>query len=260
MKRDQFSKRFIFFLLLFGLLSSLQAQDRFVTNLQGYNEQPYHFGFILAANQMLFSVKTVDNLSSIKWTSDQLPDFYADSAFVYAVNAHSAPGFSVGILGNLLVSRYVDLRFIPTLSFGSRSLEYKIRAFGLNHDYPDSTFTTLKRLNSTYLTFPLILKYRSWRSNNVGAYFLGGVSYSIDMAAAKRTKLNKDNGILKLKTHDVSLQAGAGFDIYTNFFKLGIEAKMIYGMNNLIIKENDLYSGSLQKLHSKMFMLTFTFE
>jgi len=259
-RRYPFVSTFILVLLLMGMLPSAKAQQKFIMNLQGYNEQPYHFGFILGVNQMLFSVKTVDNLSKIAWTSDQSPDFYADTTYVYSVTPYSAPGFSVGILGNLLVSHYVDLRFIPTLSFGSRSLKYVVHAINLNHSNADSTFAVTKRLNATYLTFPLLIKYRSWRRNNVGAYFLGGASYSIDLAAAKRTKLNNDNGVIKLQTHDISLQAGAGFDFYTNYFKLGIEAKMIYGMKNLIVKENDLYSGSINQLHSKMFMLTFTFE
>lgn len=250
-----------FFLASMLLMSiSASAQEKYVMHLQGYNEQPYHFGFILGINQMLFTLKTVDKLSTIKWTGSQSPDISANSLSVRSVTARSAPGFSVGILGNLLISHYVDLRFIPTLSFGSRSLVYKIQAFGLNDQTSDSTVYTTKQLNSTYLVFPLLLKYRSWRRNNVGAYILGGVSYSIDLAAAKRTNQHLGKGVIKMKTNDVGLQVGAGFDFYTNYFKLSIEAKMIYGLNNLIIKENDIYSGSIDQLHSKIFMLSFTFE
>ncbi|MBN2615041.1 MAG: PorT family protein [Bacteroidales bacterium] len=260
MKVVKYSLVFLFFLFVFSVLPTVQGQERYVMNLQGYNEQPYHFGFILGGNQMLFDLKTIDNLSSKVWTTDQLPDFNAHSAQVYSVTVQGAPGFSVGILGNLLLNKYVDLRFIPTLSFGSRSLQYKIRAQGLNGGNIDSTIIITKQLNSTYLTFPLIFKYRSWRQNNVGGYFLGGASLSIDMAAAKQSKLNDNIGIIKLHPHDLSLQAGAGFDFYNKYFKLGIEAKMIYGLKNLIIRENDIYSGSISQLHSKIFMLTFTFE
>lgn len=261
MKVVKYSIFFLMSLFVFSVIPKVQGQERYIMNLQGYNEQPYHFGFILGGNQMLFDLKTIDNLSSKMWTTDQLPDFNAESAYVYSVTVHGAPGFSVGILGNLLLNNYVDLRFIPTLSFGSRSLEYKIRALGLNDGtIADTIFTINKQLNSTYLTFPLIFKYRSWRQNNVGGYFLGGASFSIDLAAAKRSKLNDNIGVIKLHPHDINLQAGAGFDFYNKYFKLGVEAKMIYGLKNLIISENDIYSGSIRQLHSKIFMLTFTFE
>lgn len=262
MKIHKYSIGLLFIML--AVIPNAIGQQRFITNLQGYNDQPYHFGFILGANQMLFNVKTIDNLSSVQWNSDQLGnDFVAQSASVLAVIPYGDPGFSVGILGNLLLNQYFDLRFIPSLSFGSRSLEYRIKSTDFKYNgnvIADTTFSITKQLNSTYVSFPLLIKYRSWRQNNIGGYFIGGISYSIDLAAAKRTKLSNGNGIIKMRTHDVSVQAGAGFDFYNKYFKLGVEAKMIYGLNNLIVHENDIYSGSINQLHSKIFMLTFTFE
>jgi len=50
---------------LLGLLfsTSAMAQQRKPMNLPNFDHVTYHFGFILGVNQMLFSVKTVDNLS-----------------------------------------------------------------------------------------------------------------------------------------------------------------------------------------------------
>jgi len=240
---------------------SAQAQ-RVVLNLQGYNEQPYHFGFILGMNTMNFSVKPVDNLSQINWDKPQSPDFTADSIHVYSVTASASPGFSVGILGNLRLMRFLDLRFIPTLSFGSRSLDYGIRTTGLagTPAGTDSLFVVHKKVNSTYLIFPLLLKYRSWRKDNYGAYFIGGINYAIDLAAAKKTKQDSGTGDIKLRSHDIGAEIGAGFDFYNAYFKLSVEAKMIFGLKNLVIDDNTLYSGSIDQLHSKVFMLSFTFE
>ena len=252
-----------FFVVLLMLASvTLHAQDKFVKHLQGYNNQPYHFGFVLGFDQMLFSMKPVNNLYSRLWTGEsEIPDMDPSKYYrIKSISAKSSPGFSVGILGNLLLQKYVDLRFIPTIAFGSRKLVYEIAQSTNSAYFGDTTITVNKQLNSTYLIFPLLIKYRSWRSNNVGAYVLGGFSYSIDMAAAKKVKQAANNGIIKTRTHDAEIQLGAGFDFYTNYFKLGIEAKMLYGLNNLIINEHDIYSGSINQLHSKVFMLSFTFE
>lgn len=253
------------FILVFAFSlvhGNAQAQGP-VLNLQGYNEQPYHFGFILGINTMNFSVRPIKNLSQINWSAKQSPDFTADSIHINSITASISPGFSVGILGNLRLMKHLDLRFIPTLSFGSRNLNYSIRTAGLGGSRVDSVtnFIVQKKVNSTYISLPLLLKYRSWRKGNYGAYFIGGINYAIDLAAAKKTKQQKTgNGIIILHTHDVGAEIGAGFDFYNAYFKLGVEAKMIFGLKNLIVDDNTIYSESINQLHSKIFMLSFTFE
>jgi hypothetical protein len=234
-----------------------KAQRSKVLNLPTYNQQPYHFGFILAANQMLFSIKPADNLQNIKFTTEQSPDIYADSLFVYGVTSTPTPGFSIGILGNLLTGKYVDFRFIPSLSFGERLLNYKILAYK-----NDTSFlvNTQKSVTSTYVEFPFIFKYRSKRLNNMNAYVLGGIQYSIDLASRKKASDNETDVSIKLKRHDIYAEVGVGFDFYTNYFKFGTELKMGYGLNNILLKEDNIYSGSIDFLRSKVFMLSFTFE
>ncbi len=262
-------KKRILFAFLFALLlviaPGVRAQN-VILNLQGYNKQPYHFGFILGMNIMNFAVKPVENLAQINWTNKQSPDFSVDTTSGYihvnSITASAAPGFSVGILGNLRLMKHLDLRFIPTLSFGSRMLNYGIEARGLNGTPADSIskFIVPKKVNSTYISFPLLIKYRSWRKGNYGAYFIGGINYSIDLAAAKKIKQDSQTGVIKLKTRDIGAEIGAGFDFYNAYFKLGVEAKMIFGLKNLVVNDNTFYSGSINQLHSKVFMLSFTFE
>ncbi len=252
----------LFLMLFLSFSAGVQAQN-VELNLQGYNEQPYHFGFILGMNTMNFSVKPIDNLAGHQWSKDQAPDLpNADYYRVLGITASASPGFSVGILGNLRLMRFVDLRAIPSLSFGSRTLLYRIQGTGMagTPAGTDTVFMVNKKVNSTYLTFPLLIKYRSWRKDNYGAYLIGGINYSIDLAAAKKTKQDTGTGEIKLRTHDVAAEIGAGFDFYNAYFKLGIEAKMIFGLKNLMIKDNTLYSESINQLHSKVFMLSFTFE
>lgn len=263
LKKQVLSTLFISVFLF--VASSIQAQN-VILNLQGYNEQPYHFGFILGMNTMNFSVKTIDQVGRLKWNKNQAPDLpNANYYRVLSVTASASPGFSVGILGNLRLMKFVDLRFIPTLSFGSRSLHYYIAGSGMAGAPAgiDSLFTVDKKVNSTYLTFPLLIKYRSWRKDNYGAYLIGGINYSIDLAAVKKSNQNNGGtgtGDILLNPHDIGTEIGAGFDFYNAYFKLSVEAKMIFGLKNLVVDDNTLYSGSIDQLHSKIFMLSFTFE
>lgn len=241
----------------FTFADSAFAQKRKVLNLQNYDEEPYHFGFILGLNQMLFSVKPVNNLPFIKWDPIQSPDISADSLFVYSVTSSPTPGFTIGILGNLRLGKYFDMRFIPALSFGERRLNYSILTY--NNDTA-ILLNVEKSISSTYVDFPLEFKYKSKRLNNMLGYVLGGINYSIDLASQKKAEESSNTTTVKLLKNDVSLLIGAGVDFYTSYFKFGIQARMSYGMNNIIQYEDNIYTNSIETLRSKVFMLSFTFE
>lgn len=241
--------------MAFGL--STFAQKRKVLNLQNYDQQPYHFGFILAANEMSFSIKPVDNLASIKWEQEQSPDIFADSLYVYEVTSQGTPGFSIGILGNLRLGKSTDLRFVPTLSFGERMLNYSILSY---KDGEPSLIDVEKSITSTMLEFPLFVKYRSKRLNNFAAYVTGGLKYTLDLASQKKDDQNLNDVTVKINKHDMMAEVGIGFDFYTNYFKFGTEIRMGYGLVNMIKNEGNLYTDSIERLNSKIFLLSFTFE
>lgn len=249
-------------LLAFGLSFSSFAQNRKVLNLPTYDQQPYHFGFILAANNMLFTIKPVDNLSSIKWTSEQSPDLFADSLYVYELTSKGSPGFSIGILGNLRLGKYVDLRFVPALSFGERTINYGILAYKTDDDgIVSSQYVDIeKSITSTLLEFPLFIKYKSKRLNNFAAYVTAGGKYTLDLASQKKDEKNLNNVTVKINKHDFMAEVGVGVDFYTDFFKFGTEIRMGYGLTNLIKPEGNIYTNSIEKLNSKTFLISFTFE
>lgn len=242
--------------MMFITLNS-EAQRRKVLNLPTYDQDPYHFGFILGINHMLFSIQPVNGIQNIKWDTDQSPDVFGDSLFVYSVTSSPSPGFSVGILANLRLGKYTDMRLIPALSFGERMLNYKI----LRYRNGDTLFVDIeKSITSTIVEIPLEFRYKSRRLNNFRMYVLGGFKYSLDLASQKKGKGDSGNTTVKLYRNDFSLEAGAGMEFYTTYFKFGVEAKMGYGFRNLVIPEDNLYSGSIDKLRSKVFLLSFTFE
>ncbi|REJ82361.1 MAG: PorT family protein [Bacteroidetes bacterium] len=145
-------KRIIFFLsffllILLGKSENCHAQmDNVPINLPKYDKQKLHFGFTLGLNRSNFKVQL-------------MPDFkYRDS--IYRIEPVGVMGLNLGIISNLRLGEYFDLRFIPALSFAQRNLEYTFY-------YEDSTgaFIT-KNVESTYLEFPVNIKFKSKRVNN----------------------------------------------------------------------------------------------
>lgn len=163
-----------------------------------------------------------------------------------------SPGFSVGVIGDLYLNPYFNLRLTPTIHFGDKKFIFREQSTG-------EEFTTNTR--STYLSFPLDIKYTALRLNNYRPYLIGGIYGSFDLGR------KKDNPIL-LKGTDFGLEFGIGCDIYLPFFKLCPELKFCFGLLDLLEKDRaslndrDLikYTDALSKATSRMVVLTFNFE
>jgi len=172
---------------------------------------------------------------------------------VYSVESSPSAGLNLTILSNLRLGEYFDLRFLPTLSFAQRNLDYTLM-------YSDSVpFTKTKIVESTYLEFPLELKYKSKRIDNYRVYVLGGFKYGIDMVSQAKVKA-EDPDIIKLERYDYGYEIGLGFDFYLSYFKFSPEIKMFTGLKNLIVPENTTYSSPIESLYSKTFTVSLTFE
>jgi hypothetical protein len=227
-------------LALFAGSSHAQRREGKIENLPKFDRRPYHFGFLLGANQMNFSLKTVPDLSQF----DSLLSITTKPDF----------GFDIGIVSSLKLTKYLSVRFIPTLSFGNRSVEFTLR-------YKDSiNIQQIKKVESTFMSFPLYVKYQSKRLGNFRAYLVGGANFSIDMASQEKKKNKPGEAPIKLRRNDYMVDLGTGFDFFLPYFKFGIELRMSYGLRNLLVPENTIYTNSIKRLNSKIFQLSFTFE
>lgn len=272
-------------LMLSVIAIPVQAQRRAVRYLANYENEPYHFGFLLAYNQMMYTIKTIDGYQNValpanSWPGD-VPFNIANtqSLYVYNIETKQTPGFTVGILGSKRLGRYFDLRFIPTLSFSDRQLKYDIAV--LDKQGHTETKQLEKAIFTTFVEFPLNIKYRSKRYNNIGAYIFGGINPKLDLASQKKNTiylldptgepiLDDDGNPITIinnlvtKRFDLAGELGIGFDIYNQWFRLGIEIKMSYGLLDVVKRgstDNPLiYTAPIDQLRNKMFQLSFLFE
>lgn len=230
-------------MFLIGFTMALQAQRTpfGVPNLLKYDDKIFHFGFLIGVNQSDFTIRTKANLVEY------------DSLMV--INTSSLSGFNLGIVTNLRLGKYFDLRFIPGISFGDRIVNYTIRYNG------KEDIITKKNIESVFMDLPLLLKFKSSRMHNVRVYVLTGVQYSMDLiSAAKKQAANPREIFLKIFPHDVQGQAGVGFDFYLANFKFTTELKMSFGFINLLKFEENMFASSVQSLKSKNLIISFFIE
>ena len=231
----------IFLLCIFSINAMPQGKVR-LEQLPRYDRKKIHFGFSLGVNKMDFAIKPVEKIQ----TFDSLLEIHSKADY----------GFNIGIVSNLKLAEHFDLRFIPALSFGQRNLEYTY----LKND--TNIITVVKKVESTFIDLPILLKYKSARIINSRAYVITGFKYSIDMASQKGKKVSGNNGeeIIKLRRNDFSYELGVGGDFYLQYFKFAVEIKMSYGLRDLLLRDNTFYTSSISKLNSKIFLISFLFE
>ncbi|MCF8302614.1 MAG: PorT family protein [Bacteroidales bacterium] len=244
-------------LALFAVSSFSFAQAPKVQNMPTYDQSPYHFGFILAGNTMYFSIDPKANFQDDIYAGDAVSNLNLDEASIYGIEGISTYGFSVGIVGNLRLGKYSDLRFVPSLAFGERKLQYTLKG---TKGADTSLITIDDNIQSTFIDLPLHIKYKSKRMHNMRAYVFTGPKVSIDLATQKDDEQDQNPLNLELNRNDVYLDIGVGFDWYFSFFKFGTELKMSYGLMNMIKREDNIYTQGIDNLRSKIFQLSFTFE
>lgn len=208
-------------------------------NLPNYDRKLIHFGFILGLNYFDFVVKNVADLDAL------------DS--VYVVKPIGAPGFNLGIVSDLRLGQHFNFRFIPGISFVGRTMEYTLMV----RDTVPKTVT--RPTESVFLELPLYFRFRSRRINNYRVFITAGGKVMYDMASKEDVNENGET-ILKLKREDFTYDMGVGIDWYLQYFKLTMEVKVAYGVNNLIVKDGTPFAESIDFLGSKSVLVSFYFE
>ena len=262
------TKRLLLFLILLCFTGRAFSQSRLVPNKPEYDLAPYHFGFLLGINDMFFSIKTYPDFQNQMYYNNktslgneyllQIPGLNSDSARLYSMEATPTFGFVIGIVGNLRLGNYFDLRFTPSLTFGQRNLDYTLLNYHKN--MAPEVIRETKNIQSTFVEFPLWIKYKGKRMHNVRPYLMAGAKYSLDLASNAKKKAETDDAYVFINRKDVYALGGFGFDFYTAYFKFGTEISMSYGLFDILKRDNSIFTGAVDRMSSKIFQISFTFE
>jgi len=232
-------KRALIILLSFAFVIGANAQMKRLQNRPYIDQRRLHYGFLIGLH-------TQDlNITNNGFITENGESWFADVATY-------SPGFSVGVLGELYLNKYLALRAIPTLDFGDKTVIFKEQTSGKEER---------QQIKSTYFSIPLDLKYSAERFNNYRPYVMTGISPTIDLSVRK-------NKPLLVKSADCYLEAGFGCDFYLPYFKLIPELKFCFGLSNLLqstrtdLNDKSLlkYTQSVNQVSSRMIVFSLYFE
>ena len=159
-------------LLCLSLLPpAAHAQKRKIQNRPYIDQRRFHYGFSVGLNLQDYELENTNFVTE-------------DGELWYADVASYTPGFSVGVLGELYLNKYLALRLLPTLHFGSKDIVFR------NYNAPDEAEQTERQqVKSTYISLPLDLKFSAPRFNNYRPYMMVGVNPMYDLSTKKGERL-----------------------------------------------------------------------
>jgi hypothetical protein len=208
-----------------------------IINLENWQKHRVYFGFFLGFNSYDFKIdyKTVG------------PDIQVDNS----------TGFNVGLVADVRLQEYLNLRFEPGLYYGNRTLHYP----------PNSSFNSpsdaIREINSTYISFPLLLKFSSLRTGNIRPYLLGGASANLNLSSnAKSLEDNLDERF-RVKSWTANYELGFGIDIFSEYFIFSPSIRGSFGISDELIRDKDPnspWTGNIDSMKSRAVLINFTFH
>jgi len=205
-----------------------------IVNLENFQKQKVYFGYYLGFNSFDFKIdyNTVGPDIQVKKTT----------------------GFNVGIVGDLKLQEYINLRFEPGLYYTKRDLYYPNFARAIDG---------IREVNSTYIHFPLLLKFSSLRTGNVRPYLVGGLSATLNLSSNSKSIDDNAQQKFRVKPWTTNYELGLGIDIFSEYFIFSPSIRGLFGIGDELIRDNDPnspWTGNIQSLKSRAILINFTFH
>ncbi|ACU03200.1 MULTISPECIES: outer membrane beta-barrel protein [Pedobacter] len=217
----------------------------------GVDDAGLHFGFTFQYIASEYKILKKEN-----WRDPFIdPDTGLPvSGSLKSISSKSSPGFGIGFVVNQRINENADFRFTPSLVFNDRLAYY---------DFEGEETPIEKKVQATMVELPLSLKIKSDRRNNFRAYVIGGAKYAIDIASKKRSNDAPNapmDKFLKNRKNFLSYEAGFGFDLYFEYFKMSPEIKLSYSFNDVLKNDPSPYSAPIDKLQLRHVTFSLFFE
>lgn len=205
-----------------------------IKNLENFDKQRLHWGYFLGFNFYDFKIDHKQNV-----------DF---------IQVEGTTGFNVGLVGDIRLQEYINLRFEPGLYYTQRNLRYA------NLSNP---IDALREVTSTYIHFPLLVKFSSKRVGNVRPYLVGGFSYTLNLSSNSAALDDNSNNRFRMLKDTYNYELGFGIDLYLEYFKFSPSIRGVFGLNDELIRDNDPnspWTGNIQSMSTRGVFLNFTFH
>ena len=231
---------YLLFLSLFFLTISSYAQRNKtkIENLQNFDQKKIHFGYYIGVNNYNYKL-----------------DYFNNPYHEKRIEIKNSFGLNVGLIGDLKLKKNLNLRFEPGLKTNKLNVLFSdVNLTGNNN---------LRKIKSTYIHLPLLIKYSAKRYNNLKPYILGGLSTSFNLSSNQDSPEDNNNGVFRLKTNSFYYELGFGIDFYLQYFKFSPSIRGVFSLKNEVVPDldpNSPWTGNINKMSTRAIFINFSFH
>jgi Outer membrane protein beta-barrel domain len=232
-------KAIVFILFILCLQANAQFNKHMfskdpIVNLENFQKQKVYFGYFLGFNSYDFKIdyKKVDEDIQIGKTT----------------------GFNVGVVADLRLTEWLNLRFEPGLYYTKRDLMF-----------PNFTKESqaLREVSGTYIHFPLLLKYSALRTGNIRPYLLGGFSTALNLSSNSQSKDDNSGQTFRVNKWTTNYELGFGIDFFSEYFIFSPSIRGVFGLKDELIRDNDPnspWTSNIESMKTRAVFINFTFH
>lgn len=213
---------------------SAQFNENPVLNIENKDKKFLNYGYYLGINQYDFKFDYKNN------TEDILVD--------------KSMGFTVGLIGEMRINEFLDVRIEPGLAYNARTLGFP--GFTEERD-------AIRQVKSTYINFPVLLKASTRRLGNFKPFLVGGVSASLNLGSNETALDDNASGTFRMTKWVYNYEIGFGIDFYLEYFKFSPSIRGVFAITDELVPDNDPnspWTSNIDALRTRGLFINFTFE
>lgn len=237
--------RNLFILVSLFLVSYTSSAQLFtkekVQNNQNMDKKTLSWGYYFGVNNLDFKFDYNDNIGDI--------------------TTLKTTGFNVGLVGDLRVSDFMNVRLEPGLVIATRELMYSEDYFTGIPDTNNSDF--IREVKSTYVYIPLLLRFSTKRINNFKPFVTFGLATSLNLSSNEKNPDDNSSGEFRTKRNVLFYDIGFGIDFYLYWFKFTPSIRGVFALNDELIRDNDPnspWTGNINSMKTRGVFINLTFR
>jgi hypothetical protein len=223
-----------------SVCAQLFSKEKVANSVDNIDQKLLTWGYFLGFNSYDFKFNY----------NEDLEDILVDNSF----------GFHLGLVGDLRINDYMNLRLEPGVFFTTRNLRYDESYFN-GMEFNDSDL--LREVKSTYVHIPLLLKVSTKRINNFKPFIVGGMSAALNLSSNQDNPDDNSAGQFRMQKNTYFYEIGFGIDFYLLYFKFTPSIRGVFAINDEIVRDadpNSPWTGNIAKMQTRGVFINFTFQ
>jgi|TARA_B110000967_G_scaffold206358_1_gene252865 hypothetical protein len=236
-------KKVLLLIILLITVQSVSAQlfsKERVLNNENFDKPRLSYGYYLGFNVYDYNI-----------------DYATD---VKDVQVLKSTGLNVGLVGNIRINDYIDIRLEPGLVISRRELNYSNTYFnGISYEERDLS----REIQSTFVHVPLLIKFSTKRVNNIKPFIVGGFSTALNLSSQQNNPDDNSKNTFRVTKNNLYYELGIGVDLFLTWFKFTPSLRGVFSIQDELVNDvdpNSPWTSNMTQMQTRGLFINFTFQ